>query len=125
MFSNKIPAEIPADRNLQDEISLVPGSKYCVTRQWTLPRDQVEAIDAFFDGLRKARESLSPYSSTVFCVKKATGGWQIVNAFNKLNDSTITAQTPISRKDMVLNSRSGSVIFRAIDLTDGFYQILM
>ena len=29
-------------------------SKYCVTRQWLLTRDQVEAIDAFFDGRRKA-----------------------------------------------------------------------
>ncbi|CAH0488356.1 unnamed protein product [Peronospora farinosa] len=106
----------------------IARSKYCVTRQWPLPRDQVEAIDAFFEGRRKAghvRESISPHSSPTFCVKKATGGWRIVHAFNKLNDATIPAQTPIPRKDMVLNSMSGSVIFSAIDLTDGFYQILM
>ena len=48
-----------------------------------------------------------------------------MHTFNKLNDATIPAQTPISRKDMVLNSMSGSVIFCAIDLTDGFYHILM
>ena len=29
-------------------------SKYCVIRQWLLTRDQVEAIDAFFDDRRKA-----------------------------------------------------------------------
>ncbi|GMG14853.1 unnamed protein product [Phytophthora fragariaefolia] len=34
-------------------------------------------------------------------------------------------QTPIPREDMVLDSMSGSVIFIAIDLTDGFDQILM
>ena len=128
VFPDKIPAELPADRGVRHEIDLVPGSKYCVTRQWPLPRDQVEAIDAFFEGRRKAghvRESVSPHSSPTFCVKKATGGWRIVHAFNKLNDATIPAQTPIPRKDMVLNSMSGSVIFSAIDLTDGFYQILM
>ncbi|KAE9260283.1 hypothetical protein PR003_g34436, partial [Phytophthora rubi] len=88
----------------------------------------VQAIDDFFEGRRKAghvRESISPHSSPTFCVKKATGGWRIVHAFNKLNDANIPAQTPIPRKDMVLDTMSGSVIYSAIHLTDGFYQILM
>ena len=33
VFSDNIPAELPADRGVQHEIYLVPGSKYCVTRQ--------------------------------------------------------------------------------------------
>ena len=53
VFPDKIPAELPADRGVRHEIDLVPGSKYCVTRQWPLPRDLVEAIDAFFEGRRK------------------------------------------------------------------------
>ncbi|KAE9340566.1 hypothetical protein PF008_g11044 [Phytophthora fragariae] len=86
-------------------------------REWPLPRDQVQAIDDFFEGRRKAghvRESISPHSSPTFCVKKATGGWCIVHGFNKLNDATIPAQTPIPRKDMVLDTMSGSVIYSAI-----------
>ncbi|KAE9332495.1 hypothetical protein PR003_g14483 [Phytophthora rubi] len=93
---------------------------------WPLPSDQVKAIDDFFEGRRQAshvRDSISPHSSPTFCVKMATGGWRIVHAFNKLNDATIPAQTPIPRKDMVLDSMSGNVIYSAIDLTDGFYQI--
>ncbi|KAE8907776.1 hypothetical protein PF005_g7680 [Phytophthora fragariae] len=128
IFPEKIPAELPAERGVRHEIDLVPGSKYCATRQWPLPRDQVQAIDDFFEGRRKAdhvRESISPHSSPTFCVKKATGGWRVVHAFNKLNDATIPAQTPIPRKDIVLDTMSGSVIYSAIDLTDGFYQILM
>ncbi|GMF37937.1 unnamed protein product [Phytophthora fragariaefolia] len=128
IFPEKIPAELPAERGVRHEIDLVPGSKYRVTRQWPLPRDFVQAIDDFFEGRRKAghvRESTPPHSSPTFCVKKATGGWRIVHAFNKLNDATITAQTPIPPKDMVLDTMPGSVIFSAIDLTDGFYQILM
>ncbi|KAE9337692.1 hypothetical protein PR003_g11886 [Phytophthora rubi] len=128
VFPDKIPAEPSTDRDVRHEIDLTPGSKYCVTRQWPLPRDQAKAIDDFFEGRRQAghvRESISPHSSPTFCVKKATGGWRIVDAFNKLNDATIPAQTRIPRKDMVLDSMSGSVIYSAIDLTDGFYQILM
>ncbi|KAE9335158.1 hypothetical protein PR003_g13153 [Phytophthora rubi] len=128
IFPKKVSAELPAERGVRHEIDLVPGSKYCVTRQWPLPQDQVQAINEFFEGRRNAghvRESVSPHSSPTFCVKKATGGWGIVHAFNKLNDATIPAQTPIPRKDMVLNTMSGSVIYSAIDLTDGFYPILM
>ncbi|KAE9241494.1 hypothetical protein PF004_g7023 [Phytophthora fragariae] len=128
IFPDKVPAAFPPDRGVRYEIDLMPGAKYYVTRQWPLPRDQVEAIDAFFEGRRQAGHvhgSLSPHSSPTFCVKKATGGWRIVHAFNKLNDPTIPAQTPISRKDMVLDTMYGSTKFSAIDLMDGFYQILM
>ncbi|KAG3165643.1 hypothetical protein PC128_g19873 [Phytophthora cactorum] len=42
---DEIPAELPQDKGIQHEIDLVPGTKYCVTRQWPLPRDEVKAID--------------------------------------------------------------------------------
>ncbi|KAE9025091.1 hypothetical protein PR002_g11274 [Phytophthora rubi] len=128
VFPDKIPVELPADRGVRHVIDLAPGSKYCVTRQWLLPRNQVKTIDDSFEDRRQAghvRESISPHSSPAFCVKKATGGWRIAHAFNKLNDATIPAQTPIPRKAMVQDSMSGSVIFSAIDLADGFHQILM
>ncbi len=127
-FPDEPPAELPQDNGIRHEVDLIPGTKYCVTRQWPLPRVQVEAIDAFFESRRKAgqvRESKSPHSSPTFCVKKATGGWRIVHAYNKLNDATIPAQTPIPRKDVIINGMAGSTIFTAIDLKDGYYQILM
>uniref|UniRef100_H3H3P7 CCHC-type domain-containing protein n=1 Tax=Phytophthora ramorum TaxID=164328 RepID=H3H3P7_PHYRM len=99
VFPDKIPVELPADRGVRHEIDLVPGSKYCMTRQWPLPRDQVKAIDDFFEGRRQAGHVPRPS-----VVKKPTGGWRIVHAFNQLNDATIPAQTPIPRKDMVLDS---------------------
>ncbi len=34
---DKIPSTLPADRGVRHEIELVPGSKYCITRQWPLP----------------------------------------------------------------------------------------
>jgi len=128
VFPDEVPCKLPKDKGFRHEIDLKPGTKWCVTRQWPLPREQVEAIDAFFAARHKAghvRESTSPHSSPTFCVKKATGGWRIVHAFNKLNDATIPAQTPIPRKDDIIRGMAGSSIFSTLDLRDGFYQILM
>jgi hypothetical protein len=128
IFPDKVPDELPFDRGIRHEIDVLPGTKYCITRQWPLPKEQVEAIDEFFAQRAKAghvRESKSPHCSPTFCVKKATGGWRIVHAFNKLNDATIPAQTPVPRKDMILDGMVGSTVFSAIDLKDGFYQIRM
>ena len=119
---------MPKDKGTRHEIELKPGSKYCVMKQWPLPREQVLAIDKFFADRVKAghvRESTSPHSSPTFCVRKATGGWRIVHAFNKLNAATIPAQTPIPRKDVIIDGMSKSRIFSSMDLMDGFYQILM
>ncbi|OWZ02414.1 reverse transcriptase [Phytophthora megakarya] len=123
VLPDEIPVVLPQDKGIQHEIDL-----YCVTRQWPLPREQVKVIDDFFKSRRKAgqvRESKSPHSAPTFCVKKPQGGWRIVHAYNKLNDATIPAQTPIPRKDVIIDSMSKSTIYSALDLRDRFYQILM
>ncbi|KAG2883524.1 hypothetical protein PC115_g21577 [Phytophthora cactorum] len=128
VLPDEIPAELPQDKGIKHEIDLVPGTKYCVTRQWPLPRDQVKAIDDFFESRRQARqvrESKSPHSAPTFCVKEPQGGWRIVHAYNKLNDATIPAQTPIPRKGVIIDSMAKSTIYSALDLRDGFYHILM
>ncbi|KAG2793195.1 hypothetical protein PC113_g25570 [Phytophthora cactorum] len=128
MVPDEIPAELPQDKGIQHEIDFMPGTKYCVARQWPLPRDQVKAIDDFFESRCQAgqvRESKSPHSAPTFCVKTPQGGWHIVHAYNKLNDATIPAQTPIPRKDVIIDSMAKSTIYSALDLRDGFYQILM
>ena len=42
------------------------------------------------------------------------------HAYNKLNTATIPAQTPIPRKDVLLNSMGKSTIFSALDLKDDY-----
>ncbi|KAG2876038.1 hypothetical protein PC118_g11739 [Phytophthora cactorum] len=117
VLPDEIPAELPQDKGIQHEIDLVSGTKYCVTRQWPLPRDQVKAIDDFFESRRQAgqvRESKSPHSAPTFCVKKPQGEWRIVHAYNKLNDATIPAQTPIPRKDVIIDSMAKSTVYTTL-----------
>ena len=122
------PSVLPPDRGVRHEIDLVPGTKYCVTRQWPLPKEQCDVIDEFFSAKHKAgmvRESKSPHSTPTFCVRKPNGKWRIVHAYNKLNAATIPAQTPIPRKDVLQNNMVGCTIYSALDLVDGYYQLLM
>ncbi|POM69919.1 Pol protein, partial [Phytophthora palmivora] len=67
------------------------------------------------------RESKSPHPTRTFCVRKPNGKWRLVHAYNKLNNATEPAQTPVPRKDVVLNNMSGCTLY----LVDGYYQILM
>ncbi|KAF1323238.1 Gag protein, partial [Globisporangium splendens] len=63
VFPDKVPSALPVGRGVRHEIDLEPGSKYCVTRQWPLPREQVEAIDEFF-----AKRALAGhYMRATFC----------------------------------------------------------
>ncbi|KAG3124912.1 hypothetical protein PI126_g23016 [Phytophthora idaei] len=89
---------------------------------------QCEVIDAFFAAKAKAgmvRESKSPHSTPTFCVRKPNGKWRLAHAYNKLNNATMPAQTPIPRKDVLLNNMTGCELYSALDLVDGYYQILM
>ena len=65
VFPESVPCELPKDKGIRHEIELKPGSKYCVMKQWPLPREQVLAIDKFFADRFAAghvRESTSPHS---------------------------------------------------------------
>ncbi|GMF16255.1 unnamed protein product [Phytophthora fragariaefolia] len=96
VVSKDPPSQLPPDRGIRHEIDLVPG---CVTRQLPVPREQCEAIDAFFAAKAKAGMLREP-------------------------NATVPAQTPIPRKDVLLNSMTGCTLYSALDLVDGYYQIL-
>ncbi|KAE8960908.1 hypothetical protein PR001_g30219, partial [Phytophthora rubi] len=117
VVSDDPPSVLPPDRGVRHEIDLVPGTKYCTPRQWPLPKEQVDVIDAFFAAKHAAgmvRESKSPHSSPTFCVRKPNGKWRMVHAFNKLNAATIPASTPIPRKDVLQNNMAGCTVFSAL-----------
>jgi len=123
-----LPSGLPPDRGVRHEIEVEPGSGYLVLRQWPLPAEQSEYIDAFFAEKQRqgwVRESKSPHSAPTFCVRKPNGKWRIVHAYNKLNAKTVPARTPIPRKDVIVNKMGGCKRFSVVDLVDGYYQVLM
>ncbi|POM69860.1 Pol protein [Phytophthora palmivora] len=84
--------------------------------------------NAFFAEKAKSgivQGSKSPHSMPTFCVRKPNGKWRLVHAYNKMNDATVPAQTPVPRKDVLLNNMSSCTLYSTLDLGDGYYQILM
>ncbi|KAG3113112.1 hypothetical protein PC129_g25114 [Phytophthora cactorum] len=71
------------------------------------------------------RESKSPHSTPTFCVRNPDGKWRLVHAYNKLNNATVPAETPIPRKDVLLSNMAGCELYSALDQVDGYYQNLM
>ena len=71
------------------------------------------------------RESKSPHSTPTFCVKNPNGKWRIVHAYNKLNAANIPAHKPIPQKYVLQNNMVGCTMYSALDLVDGYYQLLM
>ncbi|KAF1328828.1 putative polyprotein, partial [Globisporangium splendens] len=59
IFPDKVPDELPFDRGVRHEIDILPGTKYCITRQWPLPREQVITIDESFAQRAKAGHTAS------------------------------------------------------------------
>ncbi|POM63968.1 Pol protein [Phytophthora palmivora] len=74
---------------------------------------------------RTVQESKSPHSTPTFCVRNQNVKLRLVHAYNKLNNATVPAQTLIPRKDVLLNNMSDCTLYSALDLVDGYYQILM
>ena len=68
------PSVIPPGRGVSHEIDLVPGTKYCVTRQWPLPKEKCDVIDDYFRAKHEAgmvRGSKSPHFDTNILCQKA------------------------------------------------------
>ena len=122
------PSVLPHDRGVRHEINLVPGTKYCVTRQLPLPKEQRDVIDGSFRAKHAAgmvRESKSPHSTSTFCVKKTNGKWRILHVYNKLNAATIPAQTPNPQEGCSSEQYDGMYIVQCARLSRWLFQLLM
>ena len=54
VFPEEVPCKLPKNKGTRHKIDMIPGSKYCVMKQWPLSREQVLAIDKFFTDLLAA-----------------------------------------------------------------------
>ncbi|KAG2795774.1 hypothetical protein PC129_g4727 [Phytophthora cactorum] len=127
ILPDKVPAALPPDHGVRHEIDLVPGATYCVTRQWPFPviKSRRSMPSLKVTGKPTTFAKVCPHTPARHSVlrKRPAGG-------GSSTPSTSSTTPPSRRKrrtreDMVLDSMSGSTTYSAIDLMDGFYQILM
>ena len=69
------------------------------------------------------RESDSPWSSPVVCVKKKDGSLRLCIDYRKLNKITVDDNYPLPSMEELLVKVSGSKYFSTLDLKSGYHQI--
>ena len=68
------------------------------------------------------RESNSPYSSPMVCVRKKDGGLRLCIDFRKLNSKTIPDKQPIPRIQDILDDLGGNSWFSTLDMSQAYHQ---
>ncbi|POM79364.1 Reverse transcriptase, partial [Phytophthora palmivora] len=124
VVSKHPPSQLPPDRGVRHEIDLVPGTKYCVTRQWPLPREQCEVIDAFF-----AEQGEVGHSAGVEVPALDANLLRSQTEREVASGSCLQQAEQCDGTGTDADPSQGCVaeqhVGLALDLVDGYYQILM
>lgn len=99
-------------------------------KQFKIPdahREQVEKHVAEWLKLGVVQPARSKFNSPIFVVAKKNGGLRLVQDFRALNAQTHTDKYSMKDVSECIGEigRSGSTIFSTIDLTSGFWQMLL
>ena len=99
-------------------------------KQFKIPeahRQEVERHVAEWLKLGVVQPTRSKYNSPIFAVAKKNGGVRLVQDFRALNAQTMEDKYSMKDVGECINEigRSGSSIFTTIDLTAGFWQMLL
>ena len=99
-------------------------------KQFRIPEAQREAYQNHVEELLKlgvVRPSRSKFNSPIFVVKKKDGGLGIVQDFRSINFQTQVDKYSMRDVQEFIDKieRAGSSIFSTIDLTSGFWQMML
>jgi transposase InsO family protein len=95
-------------------------------RQFPLDLEKEKALREFVDKLvaqSKLENSISPWNTPAFVVRKPKGGWRLVNDFRQLNTRTKKMEWPLPNIEHAVNALGGNSYFACLDLSDAFFQI--
>ena len=99
-------------------------------KQFRIPEAQREDVQKHVEELLKlgvVRPSRSKFNSPIFVVKKKDGGLRIVQDFRAINLQTQVDKYSMRDVQECIDEigRAGSTIFSTIDLTSGFWQMML
>ena len=106
------------DINLTDNIPVVIAHRQ-------IPKPFYEEVKNFVNDLIVndwVRESKSPYSSPIVCVRKPCGGLRMCIDYRALNKKIIPNKMPIPRISEILDGLGGQKWFSTLDMTKAYHQ---
>jgi len=126
---SKDKSDLGRSKTLQHEISLKSKEPVYV-KQFRIPEAHMKEVEQHLTEWLKlgvVEPCRSKYNSPLFLVTKKDGGLRVVQDFRALNDQT--HEDKYSMHDVsecvAQIGRSGSTIFTTIDLTSGFWQMVL
>ena len=125
IFPKKLSKGLPADREVQHQIKIEPGSKPPYRPPYQLgPSEQDELEEQVKDLLTQGfiRPSCSPYGAPVLFVPKKDGRWRMCIDYRALNKQTIKDRYPPPRIDLLLDRLGQARVFTKLDLAQGYHQ---
>ena len=122
----EIPPGLPAKREEQHEINLMPGKELPPPRGMRLSYEMTVELRKQVERLLKLgwiRPSKSPVGAGAFFSKKPDGSWRFICDWRALNDITIKDSTTLPNIEDSLNELRNAKYFSKLDLHSGFYQV--
>ncbi len=117
MLHGDVP-EMVMDINLTDQVPVViPHRK--------IPRPFYEEVKNFVNDLivnNWVRESRSPWSSPIVCVRKPCGGLRMCIDYRALNKKTVPDKMPIPRISEIFDGLEGQEWFSTLDMAKAYHQ---
>ena len=104
--------------NLTDKIPVTEAYRKIPRHLYTEVKNHISDLVA--NGWIK--QSYSPYSSPMVCVRKKGGGLRLCIDFRKLNKKTIPDMQPIPRVQDILDNLNGQSWFTTLDMSQAYHQ---
>ena len=126
VFPEKLPAELPPQRDVDHRIELEPGSAPPSRPIYRMSPLELDELRKQLDELITngyIQPSRSPYGAPILFVKKKSGELRMCVDYRALNKMTIKNKYPIPLIDDLIDRVHGAKVFSKIDLRSGYYQI--
>ena len=126
-FKNRITWDLVNSENLA-RLRVKPGSQPQVATHGRKSPKENKTMDDHVQELLSAglvEPSSGEWRAPMLLVNKPDGTKRVTIDFRKLNDVTVKDVYPLPRIDEILDSMKGSIIFSKLDLTSGYWQVML
>jgi hypothetical protein len=120
--------QLPPERSFSHKIELQDGAQPPWVRVYRMTPEEDRELKTQLKKLLElgfVEKANSPFGAGCLFVKKTDGSLRLCIDYRHLNKLTVADKYPLTRIDELLDDMRGSSLFSKLDLTSGYWQVLM